>query len=83
MFARASDASKVAFATLLGNLVAWGFVMVDCQVYTDHLSRFGATEWPRRKFLRVLRAALDAPTRQGPWHFDLEPAQAIERLSNR
>lgn len=80
MFARAPDASKVAFATLLGNLVAWDFVLVDCQVYTDHLERFGAVEWPRRRFLRVLSAALQAPTRPGPWRFDLAPPEAIERL---
>ncbi|HTN83710.1 MAG TPA: leucyl/phenylalanyl-tRNA--protein transferase [Sorangium sp.] len=83
MFARAPDASKVAFATLLGNLVDWDFALVDCQVYTDHLDRFGAVEWPRREFLRALKTALDAPTKMGPWRFDLEPAQAIERLIPR
>jgi leucyl/phenylalanyl-tRNA--protein transferase len=83
MFTRAPDASKVAFATLLGNLVAWDFALVDCQVYTDHLDRFGAVEWPRRQFLRALEAALEASTRVGPWRFDLEPAQAIERLIAR
>ncbi|WP_437765684.1 leucyl/phenylalanyl-tRNA--protein transferase [Sorangium sp. So ce281] len=83
MFARAPDASKVAFATLLGNLVAWDFALVDCQVYTDHLERFGAVEWPRREFLGALKVALDAPTKMGPWRFDLEPAQAIERLISR
>jgi leucyl/phenylalanyl-tRNA--protein transferase len=81
MFAAAPDASKVAFATLLGNLCAWQFVMVDCQVYTDHLERFGAVEWPRRRFLRVLSAALQAPTRMGPWRFDLRPEEALGRLS--
>jgi leucyl/phenylalanyl-tRNA---protein transferase len=80
MFARAPDASKVAFVTLLGNLVAWDFAMVDCQVYTDHLARFGAEEWPRRQFLRTLRMALEVPARLGPWRFDLPPAEAIERL---
>lgn len=81
MFSRAPDASKVAFATLLGNLVDWGFALVDCQVHTEHLERFGAVEWPRSEFLRVLKAALAAPTRQGPWRFDLAPAQAIERIT--
>jgi leucyl/phenylalanyl-tRNA--protein transferase len=80
MFARAPDASKVAFTALLGNLRAWDFVMVDCQVYTDHLERFGAVEWPRRRFLRVLSAALQGPTRLGPWRFDLDPSEALERL---
>src|SRR5687768_7872935 len=32
MFAKEPDASKLAFTTLLGNLVHWGFDLVDCQV---------------------------------------------------
>ncbi|EYF02259.1 leucyl/phenylalanyl-tRNA--protein transferase [Chondromyces apiculatus] len=80
MFARAPDASKVAFATLLGNLVHWGFDLVDCQAYTTHLERFGAVEWPRRRFLRTLRACLERPTRMGPWRFELSPAEAVDLL---
>lgn len=80
MFALAPDASKVATATLLGNLCAWDFRFVDCQVYTDHLSRFGAEQWPRERFLGALRDALIAPTRRGPWRFDLDPEQAMARL---
>jgi leucyl/phenylalanyl-tRNA--protein transferase len=70
MFARAADASKVAFATLLAQLERWAIPLVDCQVYTPHLARFGATEWPRRRYLRALRDALRARTRPGPWAFD-------------
>jgi leucyl/phenylalanyl-tRNA--protein transferase len=81
MFARVPDASKLAFATLLGNLVHWDFALVDCQVYTEHLERFGAIDIPRREFLDVLRVALAAPTRQGPWHFDLDPIAALAKLA--
>jgi leucyl/phenylalanyl-tRNA---protein transferase len=80
MFARAPDASKLAFATLLGNLVAWDFAFVDCEVYTDHLARFGAEEWPRSRFLAALAAAREAPTREGPWTLDLGPREALELL---
>ena len=80
MFARAPDASKVAFATLLGNLTAWGFAFVDCEVRTDHLARFGAEEWPRRRFLAALADALTVPTKRGPWTLDLDPSEAVERL---
>jgi leucyl/phenylalanyl-tRNA--protein transferase len=80
MFAHAPDASKVAFVALLGNLAAWGFDLVDCQAYTKHLERFGAVEWRRRRFLRLLRASLEKPTRVGPWRFDLSPAEALARL---
>ena len=76
MFARAADASKIAFATLLANLAEWGFEMVDCQSYTDHLARFGASEWPRERFLTELRAHVEAPTKKGPWQIEVAPAEA-------
>jgi len=76
MFAAAPDASKVTFATLLGNLVHWGFGMVDCQVHTEHLERFGAEEWPRELFLEQLEACMTVPTRRGPWKLDLGPKEA-------
>jgi leucyl/phenylalanyl-tRNA--protein transferase len=70
MFALETDASKVAFVALVEQLRAWGLALVDCQVYTPHLASLGAREWPRRDFLAALRAALDRPTRLGPWRFD-------------
>ncbi len=70
MFANVADASKVAFVTLLRRLTTWGIDLVDCQVRTDHLARFGATEWPRPRFLEALGAALQAPTRRGRWSAD-------------
>lgn len=67
MFALQPSASKVAFATLVARLVDWGFDLIDCQVHTDHLSRFGATEWPRNRFLSALADSLEKPTRRGSW----------------
>jgi leucyl/phenylalanyl-tRNA--protein transferase len=81
MFSRIDDASKIAFTVLLGNLAQWEFALVDCQVYTDHLERFGAVDMPRREFLSTLRVALGAPTRQGKWSFPLDPIAAVARLS--
>ena len=81
MFAEVPDASKVAFATLLGNLVHWDFQLVDCQSYTDHLASFGAEEWPRDEFLTVLETALQEPTRMGPWLLELGPAEAAETIA--
>ncbi|MFP5289202.1 MAG: leucyl/phenylalanyl-tRNA--protein transferase [Thermoanaerobaculia bacterium] len=80
MFADVPDASKVAFATLLANLVRWGFQLVDCQSYTEHLATFGAEEWPRERFLAALERALEIPTRMGPWSFDLNPAEAAGQI---
>jgi leucyl/phenylalanyl-tRNA--protein transferase len=72
MFARAPDASKVAFVTLLAALVRWGIEIVDAQVYTEHLARFGAEHWPRARYLEELERALARPTRRGPWRLDPE-----------
>jgi leucyl/phenylalanyl-tRNA--protein transferase len=70
MFALAPDASKVAFVTLVEQLDCWGITLIDCQVYTEHLERFGAQEWPREQYLTALREALMQPTRTGKWRFD-------------
>ena len=73
MFARETDASKIAFVALVERLSTWGIPLVDCQVYTEHLASLGAREWPRRDFLAALDAALDRPTRLGPWRLDEMP----------
>lgn len=83
MFATEPDASKVAFTTLLGHLAMWGFRIVDCQVHTDHLARFGATMWPRARFLAKWRAAADEPSVLAPWQLTLSPEEALERLQTK
>ena len=70
MFSLAPDASKVAFVTLVEQLCRWGIQLIDCQVHTEHLARFGAAEWPRERFLRRLADALEQPTRTGRWHLE-------------
>ncbi|WP_214404660.1 leucyl/phenylalanyl-tRNA--protein transferase [Pseudonocardia lacus] len=80
MFARRPDASKVALVTALANLRRWGFTLVDCQVHTEHLERFGAIEWPRADFLEALRDALDVPGAPGPWRLTLHGADALAEL---
>lgn len=72
MFARAPDASKIAFVALVRQLAAWGFTLIDCQVHTEHLERFGAREIPREQFLAELATALEQPTRRGKWSYELD-----------
>ncbi len=67
MFSRQPDASKVALATLVQQLKAWGFHMIDAQVTTQHLISLGAKEIPRRVFLKRLQKALSFPTMKGKW----------------
>lgn len=70
MFARATDASKVALACLVRQMEVWGFQIVDCQLPSAHLSSLGAEEIRRHEFLSHLANALELPDRRGPWRFD-------------
>ena len=58
MFSHASDASKVAFVTLVTQLQKWDFQLIDCQVQTDYLASFGATEVSRDVFEKEIKAAV-------------------------
>jgi leucyl/phenylalanyl-tRNA---protein transferase len=80
MFAHEPDASKCAFTMLLAQLVAWNFALVDCQVHTEHLERFGAEEWPRPLFLQTVRAAVSEHTHRGRWQLELSVEEALALL---
>ncbi len=67
MFTHKANASKVAFVTLVQQLIKWKFSLIDCQVTTSHLKSLGAHEIPRSEFMRMLRSALKAPDRKGKW----------------
>jgi leucyl/phenylalanyl-tRNA--protein transferase len=68
MFSRATDASKVALAKLVGTLKARGFPLIDCQMRTDLLASLGAREIPRRRFLRELAPLVNYPEHPGKWN---------------
>jgi leucyl/phenylalanyl-tRNA--protein transferase len=67
MFAKISNASKVALVKLVEHLKTMSFHLIDCQVTTPHLMRMGAREIPRDRFLAMLEKALQLPTVQGKW----------------
>ena len=58
MFSKESNASKVAFVTIVERLKEQGFSLIDCQVRTEHLISLGAREISRQSFLEMLRDAL-------------------------
>jgi leucyl/phenylalanyl-tRNA--protein transferase len=58
MFHHVDDASKAALAALVERLQSRGYTLLDTQWVTDHLLQFGATEIPRRRYLRMLDEAL-------------------------
>jgi leucyl/phenylalanyl-tRNA--protein transferase len=77
MFANATDASKVALVTLVEQLDRWGIRLIDCQVHTDHLERFGARPWSRSRYLAELGRALEVDGRPGPWRLDRDAEQEL------
>ena len=70
MFARVSDASKIAFAHLVRQLSRWQFGMIDCQMNTAHLARFGAREITRTEFSHKLTELVNYPSAPTPWKFE-------------
>jgi leucyl/phenylalanyl-tRNA--protein transferase len=63
MFSTETDASKVALVHLVARLRLGGFVLLDTQFITSHLSRFGASEIPRAEYHKRLAAAVEVPAR--------------------
>ncbi|MCX7620366.1 MAG: leucyl/phenylalanyl-tRNA--protein transferase [Acidimicrobiales bacterium] len=61
MFHVYRDASKVALVRLVEILREGGAMLLDVQWTTDHLASLGAVDIPRRKYLRVLRHAVELP----------------------
>lgn len=54
MFHHITDASKVAFVSLVEYLKTQGVGMIDCQMKTGHLASFGAREISRDEFINQL-----------------------------
>ncbi|MEP2936232.1 MAG: leucyl/phenylalanyl-tRNA--protein transferase [Gilvibacter sp.] len=54
MFSEVSNASKVALYALCEHVAAQDYLLVDCQIYNDHLASLGAKEIPRSEFLALL-----------------------------
>lgn len=61
MFARVSDASKVALVYLVHFLRANGVMLIDCQQETSHLASLGAAPIPRTEFITLLQQAIAQP----------------------
>jgi len=79
MFARRTDASKIAVAALVCFCRAHGIDVIDCQQRTGHLASLGACEISRSEFEALLAPRVSAaPVREwtyDPAHWDhLRPA---------
>jgi leucyl/phenylalanyl-tRNA--protein transferase len=71
MFARETDASKVALVALVSKLREWKFVLVDCQIPSAHLTSLGAEEIPRSAFLNELERAVKLSGQPGRWQIEI------------
>ncbi len=54
MFSNVSNASKVAFISLVNQLKSQDYQLLDCQVYNEHLESLGCREIAREDFVGVL-----------------------------
>jgi leucyl/phenylalanyl-tRNA--protein transferase len=71
MFTRITNASKVALVVLVEHIKTLNFALIDCQIATAHLKRFGAREISRARYLDELDRALASPSLKGKWSFNL------------
>lgn len=74
MFTTMSNASKVAFVTMVRGLKGLDFELIDCQMPSEHLESFGAFGIPRDLFLQRLSKGGVSPT------IDHEPGRFIKTL---
>ena len=81
MFSVERDASKVALVHLVARLRTGGFTLLDTQFVTPHLSRFGAVEMPRARYLSQLADALSRPAAFYPEGFSDAALPASDEVS--
>ncbi len=55
MFSKVSNASKAAFVWLNNYLKENDYLLLDCQLYNDHLANLGAFEVEREVFIKILK----------------------------
>ena len=69
MFARRTDASKIALAALVCFCRANSVPLIDCQQHTEHLASMGAGQTPREDFEAHVSAAV-AASPIADWTYD-------------
>jgi leucyl/phenylalanyl-tRNA--protein transferase len=55
MFSLVSNASKVAFISLVNQLKSENYQILDCQVYNEHLESLGCREINRGDFIKIIK----------------------------
>jgi leucyl/phenylalanyl-tRNA---protein transferase len=67
MYSSKRDASKVALAYLCEKLVSWEYQLVDCQVYSEHLTKMGATSLSKSVFQDILNDQITKEPSKNAW----------------
>ncbi len=67
MFTTKANASKFGFIHFVELLQELNFLMVDCQIPTNHLKSLGAREISREDYIKFLEKGLELPTLRGIW----------------
>jgi leucyl/phenylalanyl-tRNA--protein transferase len=79
MFARETDASKVALVHLVEMLRYRDMPLIDCQQQTPHLARLGARPILRRTFAEALARLVHSPQPAGTWRVQPRPSPLTHR----
>ena len=77
MFSLATDASKIAFVYLVKHLQAKGYVIIDCQVSSAHLTSLGALNIERDEFVSYLNQYCLKPAWPGKWQVDPDIEKSV------
>ena len=72
MFSVARDASKVALAGLVSQLLQLEFRLIDCQLPSTHLFSLGAQSIPRMEFVEELQLGINTKQMSIPWELAID-----------
>jgi leucyl/phenylalanyl-tRNA--protein transferase len=72
MFSANRDASKVALAGLVSQLLQLEFRLIDCQLPSTHLFSLGAQSIPRLEFVEELQLGINTKQMSIPWELAID-----------
>lgn len=70
MFTKVTDASKIALVCLVQHLIKNNVRLIDCQMTTQHLQRFGAREITGSVFQQHLQQLIQTLEPDGKWTYE-------------
>jgi leucyl/phenylalanyl-tRNA---protein transferase len=70
MFTKVTDASKIALICLVRQLTTLNIKLIDCQMTTQHLQRFGAREITGSTFQQQLQRLIRTTEPDGNWIYE-------------